>query len=146
MSGGKGHQPDFAIRQSSCRREPPRVTLRCGKGTSTKGVVMRWLSAVLLIGSMATLACAQTSSPSKSKELPKLSNDALKIGGKTFDQWIKELATKDPSKRETAIRAICAFPSETAIKAIPALLAEMRRPSPVDLSVRCNLCLALTEL
>ena len=61
---------------------------------------MRRFLAVLLVGAMATAAGAQTSAQPKTKDPP---GDALKIAGKTFEQWVKELATKDPSKRETAV-------------------------------------------
>jgi HEAT repeat protein len=111
---------------------------------------MRWISAALIVaGTLTIAASAQTSQP-KTKDLPKRPPiDASKVAGKTFEQWVLELKTKDPSKRETAIHAICAFPYETSVKAIPALLVEMKKhgPStPVDLSVRCNLCQALAVL
>ncbi|MEI7683450.1 MAG: HEAT repeat domain-containing protein [Planctomycetota bacterium] len=91
---------------------------------------------------------SQGQSPTKPKEAAKPAVDASKIAGKSFEQWLKEIATKDPSKRETAIRAVCSFPPEIAIKAIPTLLFELRKHStaPVDLSVRCNLCTSLAEL
>lgn len=110
---------------------------------------MRWILAGMLVGWTATSAFAQTTTQPKTKDPPKLANDGLKIAGKTFDQWVKEIGAKDPSKRETAIRMVCAFPPETSIKALPALLAEMRRhtsAAPIDLSVRCNLCMAIMEL
>jgi HEAT repeat protein len=125
------------------------------EGYHTKGVAMRLILAVLFTGMAAAFVCAQTTQP-KGKEPPKAAVvDALKIAGKTFDQWLNELTfghpsyAKDPSKRVTAIQAICAFPAPTAVNAIPKLLGELKRHSgntPVDLSVRCNLCLALGQL
>lgn len=108
---------------------------------------MRWTMLALAAAvAMAGHAQGQTS---RSTEPAKSEVDALKIGGKTFEQWLKELSARDPSKRESAIRAVCSFPPETAVKAIPTLLVELRRhnsSTPVDLSVRCNLCTALGEL
>jgi HEAT repeat protein len=118
---------------------------------------MRWISAVLLSGFMATLTWTQTTTQPKTKdpkkgapEPPKKApSEVPKLLNKSFDQWLKEIALKDPSKRETAIRAVCAFPPDVAVKALPVILAELKKhgPStPVDLSVRCNLCMALGEL
>ena len=89
-------------------------------------------------------------SPSRSKDASnQIVSDPLKIAGKTFDQWVKELHTKDPSKTRHCHSGLLAFPPQTAVKALPALLAEMKKHTtynPVDLSVRCSLCLAFTEL
>lgn len=108
---------------------------------------MRWFLAVLFIGWTATLASAQAT---KGKTPPKqLSSDAAKLAGKTFDEWVKEISNKDPSKSATAISAIPAFPATTAIKAVPYLLAEMKKhtaATPLDLSVRCQMCVTLAAL
>jgi HEAT repeat protein len=75
--------------------------------------------------------------------------DAEKVNGKTIDQYIKEFSSKDTSRREQAIRTIAAFPPDTAIRAIPALLAELKRHAgsvSVDLSVRTAICVVLAEI
>lgn len=110
---------------------------------------MRWVTYCLVVLFMAGVAHAQSVGGPKAKEPTKPAVDAVKVAGKTFGEWVKELQTKDPSKRETAIRAICSYPPETSVKAIPALLFELKKhgvSTPVDLSVRCNLCVALAEI
>jgi HEAT repeat protein len=74
--------------------------------------------------------------------------DALKIGNKTLDQCIKEIGLKDVSRREGAIRYIALFPPDQAVKAIPALLAELRRLNTQagDLSVRTSICVVVAEI
>lgn len=111
---------------------------------------MRWLLCPLVLALAAFASNAQTP-PSKGKEPAKsAATDVPKYAGKTFEQWVKELQTlKDPSRRETAIRAICLFPPEKSIKALPEFVKELRKHSagtPVDLSVRCHLCIAIGEL
>jgi len=66
--------------------------------------------------------------------------------GRTFEQWLKDINHKDPSKRENAIRSVLAFGPQRAAEAVPAMLAELRRhtPSyPIDTSVRVNITIAL---
>lgn len=106
---------------------------------------MRLLLAVLFIGWTATLASAQTTkgkTPSK-EPIPTYPG---KIAGKSFEEWVKEIASKDPSKSEMAFSALRAFPPAISIKAIPNLLNELRKPPPIDLSVRCNVCVVLADL
>src|SRR5882724_7601586 len=113
MSDGIGINGISPFTNRPCRAEPRRVTLRCGKGVNTKGVAMRWFLAVLFIGWTMALASAQAI---KGKTPPKqLSSDAVRLAGKTFDEWVKEISNKDPSKSATAISAIPAFPAATAI-------------------------------
>lgn len=104
---------------------------------------MRWLSTGLFVVAFVAV------SPGAAWTQPKAKEDNSKYAGKTFDQWKKEISHPDPSKRETAIRVVCLFPPATAVKALPALLAELKRsvPSqPTDLSVRVNICVALADL
>lgn len=111
---------------------------------------MRWLLAVLLMCSLVvTTSVAQVAKKDKDKDAPKDDPEVVKVAGRTFEAWLKELGHKDPSKRETAIRALVAFPPEQSIKAFGPLVAELKKhgPStPVDLSTRCNLCIAIGEL
>lgn len=115
-----------------------------------KGSVMRWLLAVLLMTSLV-MATSVAQVAKKDKDAPKDPVDAevSRVAGKTFEQWLKELNAKDPSKRETAIRALVAFEPEQSIKAFGPLVGELKKhgPStPVDLSIRCNLCIAIGDL
>ncbi len=68
------------------------------------------------------------------------------IGGKTMEQWIKEIGAKDPSKRENAIRTVQYFGPDRAYQAVPAILAQLRKHTPtypIDVSVRVNAAIAL---
>ncbi len=68
------------------------------------------------------------------------------VSGKTFDQWVREIHAKDPSRREAAIRTVVLFGPEKASKAVPEILFELKRhtpTTPVDTSVRVNGTLAL---
>jgi HEAT repeat protein len=67
------------------------------------------------------------------------------VGGRTFEQWVKDIGHKDPSRREVAIQTILAFGPEKAYEATPALLGELRKHllNPIDTSVRVNIAIAL---
>src|SRR5689334_6056413 len=120
------------------------------EGKNTKGPLMRWLLAAFVSCSFAlTTSVAQVAKKDNDKDAPKDDPEVVKIAGKTFDGWLKELGAKDPSKRETAIRCLVAFPPEQSIKAFGPLVGELKKhgPStPVDLSIRCNRCIAIGEL
>lgn len=77
------------------------------------------------------------------------SKDYTVVGGRSLSEWIKDITHKDPSKRETAARAILNFGPEKAYEAVPAMLTELRRSTPeapVDTSVRVNLAIALGQI
>jgi HEAT repeat protein len=70
------------------------------------------------------------------------------VGGKTLDQWIKEIDSTDPSKRDVAIKTILVFGPD-AQKALPKLIAELKRgslTSPIDVSVRLSIATSLGML
>jgi HEAT repeat protein len=71
--------------------------------------------------------------------------DLADVAGKTLEQWVKELSSKDPSRRELAMRMIVQFSPRQAQKAVPALIAELEKhkKTPIDLSVRINGSIAL---
>src|SRR5437773_12183179 len=96
---------------------------------------MRMVLAFMVALASAISAAAQTPQIKEVKE----------IAGRTFEQWVKDIAHKDPSRREVAIQTILGFGPERAYDAAPALLAELRRHaiSPVDTSVRVNITIAL---
>ncbi|MBX7103956.1 MAG: HEAT repeat domain-containing protein [Gemmataceae bacterium] len=62
------------------------------------------------------------------------------IGGKSLDQWIKDIEDKDPSVREHAIKMV-AMLGPQARKAVPALIRQMRTPN--DLSPMTNAAIAI---
>jgi hypothetical protein len=68
------------------------------------------------------------------------------IKGKTVEQWIKEIPSKDPSKGEEAIRTILLFHPDVAYQVVPVLIKELKRHnngSTVDISIRVNAVIAL---
>jgi HEAT repeat protein len=68
------------------------------------------------------------------------------VGGKTIEQWIKEVNHKDASRRSQAIHMILYFGPEKAYEAVPVMLAELKKHTPeypLDASVRHNLVLSL---
>jgi HEAT repeat protein len=68
------------------------------------------------------------------------------IDGKSFDQWMKEISAKDPSKRAQAAHKILYFGPDRAYEAVPVLLAELKKHTPnypIDASVRTNLAISL---
>jgi HEAT repeat protein len=104
---------------------------------------------------LATTGLAQEAKKDKEKEkVPPERKDSLmklpeinEIGGKTLEQWVKEMSARDPSKRDNAVRTVVMFGAERAYPlAMPVLLAELRKHSPsapIDLSVRLSGCNAL---
>ena len=108
---------------------------------------MRWIH-MALIGMLVSVSVGLGQAPSPKKgEAPAM--EGQKVGSKTFEQWTKEFGIKDPSRRETAVRAVLLFPPEVAIKAVPGLVGELKKhtgSAHVDLSVRVNICIVLSEL
>src|SRR5437588_12147479 len=51
-----------------------------------------------------------------------LASKTTPIGGKNFDQWVKELQSRDPSVRENASRTILLFGPPRASEALPDLI------------------------
>jgi HEAT repeat protein len=71
------------------------------------------------------------------------------IGGKSFEQWRKEIKADDPTHRETAMKTITLFGGEKAYEAIDDIIAQLNRHTfnnPVDLSVRVNGTMALSTI
>src|SRR4051812_42599385 len=76
----------------------------------------------------------------KDKEEKKETKSVYEVGGKTLDQWVKEIHSVDPSKREAAMRMVLLF-GDKSTKALPAILSELNKHtpnSPIDLSVRVS--------
>src|SRR4051794_7569080 len=100
------------------------------------------LSAWLLL---AFAARGQDSKKDLSKDSPS-SSGPTEIGGKTLEQWIKDIPSKDRSKGENAIRTVLYFPADRAYAAVPVLLAELKKntfDAPIDTSIRVNIPIAL---
>jgi HEAT repeat protein len=118
-----------------------------GEELLAKGFVMRIVMLVLcappLLMALGETAIAQK----KGEPKPDLSPGIQQIAGKTLDQWVAEFrTTKDPSRVENAIRTILLFGAEPAQRALPHLLAILRKHTPnnpIDSSVRVNATIAL---
>jgi hypothetical protein len=77
----------------------------------------------------------------------KLTADS-KVNGKNLDEWIKLIPNPDRSLTELAIKSIITYGPELAKKAVPPLIAELKKhkpalDQPIDMSVRVNGCVAL---
>lgn len=82
--------------------------------------------------------------PADGKE--KKEPEIKEVGGKTLQQWTKEFGSKDPSKREHAMRMVMMFPPSQSRHAVGTLLDELKKhkaTQPIDLSVRISGCVAL---
>src|SRR5581483_1138169 len=80
------------------------------------------------------------------KEPKSLLDTITQVGGKSLEQWIKEIHSSDPSRREAAMRTILMFGPPQAAKAVPDLLKELKKhtpTTPIDLSVRVSGATAL---
>jgi HEAT repeat protein len=104
---------------------------------------------LLLVAALATLATwtistAQTTDKDKDKKFY-----LTDIGGKTLEQWIKEIPSVDRSKGENAIQNVLLFPPEQGSAALPVILTEMAKHNPrggtrpIDLSIRVNGAIAV---
>jgi HEAT repeat protein len=113
-------------------------------GNEFEVFVMRGSFALVLLFALtsADLATAQPKADPKKDFIL----DGMKIGNKTFEQCLKEFKHGDVSKREAAIRFVLLFPPEFQVRAIPALVAELQKPQPTDLSVRTSVCTVLGEI
>jgi HEAT repeat protein len=104
--------------------------------------IRQFVFALLVSGTLAGLACGQAAQPGalfQSKQSSGKSPDT--IGGKYLKDWIKEISSPDPSRRENAIRTVVLFGAYAAREALPALLERIERDN--DTSPRVNAIMAL---
>jgi HEAT repeat protein len=82
--------------------------------------------------------------PKKGAEMDNAASQATPIGGKTFDQWLKDLDDPDPSVQENAIRTILLY-GRSARGAVPKFIkmAKYRRGYVPDVSTKVNVAIAL---
>lgn len=99
-------------------------------------------AAAVMLASTGLAQDAKTKDKDGDKESMKKEPEITEIAGKTLEQWVKEISTRDPSKRDLAVRTVVLFgPDRAYALAVPALLAELRKHSastPIDLSVRIS--------
>ncbi len=81
--------------------------------------------------------------PGKTGEEPSLNTP---MGGKTIDEWIAAIPSKDPSKSQSAILSVLQFGPKLGKRAIPAIQEILKKPFEYDLSVRVNAVIVLGAL
>jgi hypothetical protein len=107
------------------------------------------LAFFLLLCAVANSTPGQTGDAQKKDAAPKQETteptaDTL-IAGKNLDQWIKAIANKerDRSLTKAAIEAIVLYGPELAQKAVPVMIAELKKHNPpnatLDMSVRTTI-------
>src|SRR6516225_5877902 len=104
--------------------------------------IRQFVFALLVSGTLAGLACGQAAQPGalfQSKQSSGKSPDT--IGGKYLKDWIKEISSPDPSRRENAIRTVVLFGAYASQEALPALMERIERDN--DTSPRVNAIMAL---
>jgi HEAT repeat protein len=83
----------------------------------------------------------------KKKDDKKAPPKITDIGGKSLDEWIKDIPSKDRSKSAMAIETVLRFGPDQAKKAVPLIIVELRKHKPgiaiLDMSVRINGAVAL---
>ncbi len=87
-----------------------------------------------LFGFVTSLVVGQTPSSPKEKVV-------TEVQGRDVDFWVGEIKSKDPSRRGFAIQNTLKFGAEPWSKALPVVLAELKKHSattPVDVSVRLH--------
>jgi HEAT repeat protein len=93
---------------------------------------MRQALSLLVAAALAATAAGQPVRPDV--------NTNPEIGGKSLDQWIKDVEDRDPSVREQAIKMV-AMLGPQAKRAAPALIRQMQPPN--DLSPMTNAAIAI---
>jgi HEAT repeat protein len=76
---------------------------------------------------------------------PPKRNDPTEIGGRTLDQWVKEIKNPDPSVQEMAMRVVPYF-GKKAGSAAPVLIARLKDTSNRDIACRAHAVLALAAI
>jgi len=100
---------------------------------------------VLAVGAVL-FANQAAAAADEGKDKEKANAPPREIHGKSVEQWIKEIHSKDRSKGETAIQTVLMFGPERAYDALPVLIAELKRNTSflnVDVSIRVNATLAI---
>jgi HEAT repeat protein len=103
----------------------------------------RSLLAAALVATCAGIAGAQQGQPGSLVNQPKLRSTEdmpTHLGGKSLNQWIEEIKSRDPSRRENAIRTVVLMKGSVA--AVPALLGCIDPPDQ-DVSPRAHAIMAL---
>src|SRR5262249_36201935 len=111
--------------------------------------VMRLAIILGLLAGLLNYTQAQEFGKDRKDKSKDKSSQIQELGGKTLDQWIKDISGKDRSKGEHALQVIQLFPPDQAYAAVPAMLAELNKHKagfPIDLSIRVNCVIALGNI
>lgn len=103
---------------------------------------------VLIAIALSGPATAQKSAKKDKSKKPPEESTRTEFAGKSVEEWIRAISSRDRSKGEVAIRTVQGF-GPRSYEAIPALLAELEKhtPSvPVDISIRLNAVIALGNI
>jgi HEAT repeat protein len=98
---------------------------------------------LLSVSALALISAAGSGQDAKKKDAKADEKEKAinEVAGKDLYDWIKDISSKDPSRREHAMRMILPFGAEKAVEAVPSLLKELKKhkpTAPIDLSVRIN--------
>src|ERR1035438_2165385 len=90
-----------------------------------------------------------TKDTSKEPKTPEY-KEPTEVLGKTFSDWMKDMKSTDPSKREIAMKTIVQFGPKKAYEAVPEIIRQLERHTlknqGIDLSMRVNGLIALTMI
>jgi HEAT repeat protein len=92
---------------------------------------------------------AQSVGPKKAGQKKEEPESRGLIAGKTFEQWLKEIRSSDPSKQENAILTVRLFGPERAREAAHDILIVLKKHSftyPLDISVRTSATVVLGDI
>jgi len=110
---------------------------------------LRILLASAILGTLVGVASPQAKQPAagslQTKSLTSPSNKTPEeVTGKSMKEWIKEINSTDPSRRENAIRTIALFPW-AAREALPAILERIDRETDTSPKVNAIMSLGVIE-
>ncbi len=127
------------------------------RGLAVFALTLAWLSAGL-VDAPAQKApdpkglAPKVPDPKMAQKMPEKDTGPIltEIGGRTLEEWIKLIPSKDRSKGEVAIKSVVLFGPKRAAAAVPAILAELGKHRlggiPIDQSIRANLAVALGKI
>lgn len=152
--GNESPAKDFTAK--SLDAEDPEATGFPGNESRAKDIAATEATAVL---AQATKTKEKTKGKEATKEPTKESpkepkydfKEPSEVAGKTFQEWLKLMKeTKDPVRREEAMKYITAFGPTKSHEALPEVIVQLNRhktePNGVDLSVRVNGIMALSTI
>ena len=107
-----------------------------------------WLMSVALIGFVVAVGDSQETKKSKDSKSG-TPTEPTEILNKSFKDWMSEMKSKDPGRRETALKAFLEFGPNKAYEAVPEIMAQLNKhkaTTPVDLSFRVNGLMTLSTI